>query len=160
MHFVLLLCFSSSCCQFLWIFHWEEALSVSMFGACVTGSYAISTLVGPFHRKWRLSLDRKRPCPEAVLTGSMFCACPAFSPRFFFLTRVVQFWSEVTSPEEALSGSGLDRKYILRIPGFFRVFFLSSRTKCWLGVFSTTSTSYNHKKLPPFYFHIMHHYAS
>jgi hypothetical protein len=26
-----------------------------------------------------------------------------------------------------------------------------------LGVFSTTSASYNHRKLPPLYFHIMHH---
>ena len=31
-------------------------------------------------------------------------------------------------PEEALSGSGPDRKYALRMPGFFPRFFLSSST--------------------------------
>jgi hypothetical protein len=35
---------------------------------------------------------------------------------------------KVTSLEEALSGSGLDRKYVLRIPGFFPSFFLSIST--------------------------------
>jgi hypothetical protein len=44
------------------------------------------------------------------------------------------FTLEVTSvtwlPEEALSWSGHDRKYVLRIPGFFPRFFLSSSTKC------------------------------
>jgi hypothetical protein len=30
----------------------------------------------------------------------------------------------VTSPEMALSGSGPDQKYVLRMPGFFRIFFL------------------------------------
>jgi hypothetical protein len=48
----------------------EEALSGSRFCACSTGSCTISTLAGPFDRKW--------PCPEAVMTGSRFCACPAF----------------------------------------------------------------------------------
>jgi hypothetical protein len=35
------------------------------------------------------SRDRKRPCPEALLTGSRFCACPVF-PRVFF--SVVVTW--------------------------------------------------------------------
>jgi hypothetical protein len=54
--------------------------SGSMFCACATGSCAISTLLGPFDRKW--------PWPEAVLIGSRFCACPAFS--LFFSLVVVQ----------------------------------------------------------------------
>ena len=29
------------------------------------------------------SRDRKRPCPEALLTGSRFCACPVSPPAFF-----------------------------------------------------------------------------
>ena len=33
------------------------------------------------------------------------------------------------------------------MPGFFPCSFLSSSTKCWLGVFSKTSASYNHRKL-------------
>jgi hypothetical protein len=33
------------------------------------------------------SRDRNRLCPEVVLTGSRFCACPAF-PRVFFLVVV------------------------------------------------------------------------
>jgi hypothetical protein len=39
--------------------------------------------------KWR---DRKRPCPEVVLIGSRFCACPAFSPRFFLSSSTVVTW--------------------------------------------------------------------
>jgi hypothetical protein len=35
---------------------------------------------------------------------------------------------KVASLEETLSGSGLDRKYVLRIPGFFTRFFLSIST--------------------------------
>jgi hypothetical protein len=43
--------------------------------------------------------DRKRLCPEVVLTGSRFCACPAFS-RVFFLVVVswVRIWPKVTWP--------------------------------------------------------------
>ena len=37
-------------------------------------------------------------------------------------------------------------------PYFFPSFFLSSSTQCWLVVFSTTSASYNHRKLPPILF--------
>ena len=40
--------------------------------------------------------------------------------------------------------------YYFRV--FFPSFFLSSSTKCLLWVFSTTSASYNHRKLPPFLF--------
>ena len=38
---------------------------------------------GVFWPEVTKSRDRKRPCPEAVLIGSRFCACPAFPPRFF-----------------------------------------------------------------------------
>jgi hypothetical protein len=43
--------------------------------------------------------DRKRPCPEAVLIGSRFCACPTF-PRAFFLVVVtwLRMWPKVTWP--------------------------------------------------------------
>ena len=67
-------------------------------------------------------------------------------------------WPEVAWPEEALFGSTIyacttgscaisalvrpfDRK--LATGSAFPRFFLSSSTKCWLGMFSTTSTSYN-----------------
>ena len=38
---------------------------------------------GTFWPKVTKSRYRKRPGPEVFLTGSRFCACPAFSPRFF-----------------------------------------------------------------------------
>jgi hypothetical protein len=31
------------------------------------------------------SRDRKRPCPEALITGSRCCACPVSPPRFFLV---------------------------------------------------------------------------
>jgi hypothetical protein len=40
------------------------------------------------------SRDRKGPCPEVALTGSRFCACPAFSGAFFFV--VVPWLPDVT----------------------------------------------------------------
>jgi hypothetical protein len=45
------------------------------------GSCALSALVGPFDRNWKVTW------PEEALTGSMFCAYPAFS-RVFFLVVV------------------------------------------------------------------------
>jgi hypothetical protein len=56
----------------------EVTMSGSMFCACATGNCAISALVGPFDRKWRQSRDRKRPCPEVILTGSRFCHARLF----------------------------------------------------------------------------------
>ena len=46
--------------------------------------------------------------PEAVLTGSMFCACPAFSPAFFFLVVVqlyhgYRMWPKITWPPSGFS---------------------------------------------------------
>jgi hypothetical protein len=61
---------------------------------------------------------------------------------------------EVTWPEEAMSGSGPIRKYVLRMPGFSPRFFLSSSTTCWIGLFSATFALYDHRKLP-FNFHIV-----
>jgi hypothetical protein len=58
-----------------------------MFGACATGSCAIFAKVGTFWPEVTKSRHWKRPCPEAVLIGSMFCAYPAFS-RVFFLVLV------------------------------------------------------------------------
>ena len=47
--------------------------------------------------------------------------------------------------------------FVLFFPVLFSsIFFLVVVQKIWLGVFSTTSASYNHRKLPlPFYFHIL-----
>jgi hypothetical protein len=71
-------------------------------GAYATGSCAISALVWPFDRKWRQSRDRKRPCPEGGLTGSRFCACPAFFPAFFLV--VVTWLPDVTDGHLTPSG--------------------------------------------------------
>jgi hypothetical protein len=73
----------------------EVTMLGSMFCACATGCWAISALVETFDRKWRQLRDWKRPCPEVALTGSRFCACPAFLPRFFPLV-VVTWLPEVT----------------------------------------------------------------
>jgi hypothetical protein len=64
----------------------SRALSGSMFCACATGSCAISALVGPFWSEVTKSRDRKRLCPEAIPTGSMFSAFPLFTPCVFFLS--------------------------------------------------------------------------
>ena len=58
----------------------EAALFGSMLCACATGSWAISALVGTFHRKWQ-SRDRKRPCPALLFFRTFFLY---FSPRTFF----------------------------------------------------------------------------
>jgi hypothetical protein len=95
--------------------HKSRALSWSMFCACTTGSCAISALVRSFWPKWQSQWQshvtgrgsvRKGPCPEVVLTGSRFCACPAF-PRVFFL-EIVTWLPDVIqghlTPFEALLG--------------------------------------------------------
>ena len=51
---------------------------------------------GAFWPEVTKSCDRKRNCPEVALTGSRFCACPAF-PRVFFLL-VVTWLPKVTWP--------------------------------------------------------------
>jgi hypothetical protein len=38
------------------------------------------------------SREWKRPYPEEALTGSMFCACPVFPPRFFLSSSTVVTW--------------------------------------------------------------------
>ena len=62
--------------------------------------------------------------------------------RTFFLVVVQQCWL----------GCFLRRPHLKKK---FSYFFLSSSTKCWLAVFSTTSASYDNRKVPPFYFHIL-----
>ena len=47
---------------------------------------------GDFWPEVTKSHDRKRLCPEVVLTRSRFCACPAFSPRFFLSSSTVVTW--------------------------------------------------------------------
>ena len=101
---------------------WPEVTSPvvmgSMFCACATGSCAISVLVGPFDRKWQSHVT------ERALTGSMFCAFPAFS-RVFFLS----------SSNMATLGS-------CATPIMTEGHVIPSE------VFSTTSASYNHRKTP------------
>jgi hypothetical protein len=90
----------------------------SMLCTCATGSCAISVLVGPFDRKWQSHVT------ERALTGSMFCAFPAFS-RVFFLS----------SSNMATLGS-------CATPIMTEGHVIPSE------VFSTTSASYNHRKTP------------
>ena len=54
---------------------------------------------GAFWPEVTKSPDLKRPCPEAVLMGSRFCACPAFSRVFFLSSSTVVTWlPKVTWP--------------------------------------------------------------
>jgi hypothetical protein len=103
-------------------------------------------LVGVFSTT-AASRNRKRPCPEGPRTGSMFCACPVFSPVFFFLV-VVTWLPDVTKGHLTLFGVPLDvrmRNRKLRNTNSDR----RSRDSFGsvLGVFSTTSASYDHRKL-------------
>ena len=84
---------------------WRQSVSRSMLCACATGSYVISALVWPFDRKWQ-SRNRKRHCPEVVLTGSRFCACPIFSHVFFLV--VVTWLPDVTNGHLTSFGVPLD----------------------------------------------------
>ena len=130
----------------------------------MTGSCSISALEGPFGRRWRQSRDWKRPCPEVALTGSRFCACTAFSRAFFLV--VVTWLPDVTKGH--LSPFGVPLGVRMRNRKLHNT--RSSSKQCWLGVFSTTSVSYNHRKpcvlylawwlelalvICPFYFHIV-----
>ena len=47
------------------------------------------------------------------------------------LCNIRPSWGLLTGSD--VTGSGPARKYVLRMPGFFPCFFLSSSTKCWLG---------------------------
>ena len=117
-----------------------------MFCACTIGSCAISALVGPFDRKWSW--------PEV---------CSAHAP-FFFLV-VVTWLPDMT--EGHLTSFGVPLGIRMRNRKLCNT--RSSSKQCWLGVFSTTSASYNHRKprflylawllelalvICPFYFHI------
>jgi hypothetical protein len=53
--------------------HNRKLRNIRHSGACLTGSDKVI---------W----------PEMVLTGSMFCACPAFPPRFFLSSSTVVTW--------------------------------------------------------------------
>ena len=80
----------------------EVTLTGSMLcAACATGSCAISTLVGPFDRKWQSHVTgrgsvRKCPWPEDVLR------MPGFFPHLFFL--VVTWLPDVTEGHLTPSG--------------------------------------------------------
>jgi hypothetical protein len=74
--------------------------------------------------KWRQSHDRKRRQSRVRKYVIRMC-----NRKLRNIRLNVAFWPEVTSvtwPEEALSGRGPDRQYVLRMPGFFPGFFLSS----------------------------------
>ena len=83
----------------------------------------ISALVGPFDRKWSW--------PEV---------CSAHAP-FFFLV-VVTWLPDVT--EGHLTSFGVPLGVLMRNRKLCNT--CSSSKQCWLGVFSTTSASYNHRK--------------
>ena len=98
---------------------------------------------GTFWPEVTKSRDRKRPFPEVFLTGSRFCACPAF-PRVFFLSS-------------SNMATGCDRRLLdpFGVPMGVRNRklrnTLNDRRSCdpfgnVHGVFSTTSASYNHRK--------------
>ena len=101
--------------------------------------------VAPYPPQWghlpevTKSHDRKWPCPEAALIGSRFCACPAFS-RVFFLV-VVPWLPDVT--EGHLTPFGVHLGVRMRNQKLCNT---RSSKQCWLGVFSTTSASYDHRK--------------
>jgi hypothetical protein len=143
----------------------SHALSGSMFCACATRSCAISALVF-FYRKWRQSRDRNRPCPEVAqyptywgpfhrkwqsrVTGSGPAWAPFF-PRFIFLSSstVVIWLPDVTKGHLTLFGIPLGVRMHNRKLRNIR----SDRRSrdplgSVLGVFSTTSASYNHRKFP------------
>jgi hypothetical protein len=61
------------------------------------------------------------PCPEVCYAHAQPGVAP-YPPEWGLLTA----GDKVTWPEVALSGSGPGRKYVLRIPRFFRVFFFLS----------------------------------
>jgi hypothetical protein len=117
----------------------EVTLSWSIFCACATGSCAISSLVGAFWPEVTKSRDRKTPCPEVSMIGSRFCACPAF-PRVFLSSR-----------------TGCDRRLLDPFGVPLGMHNRKLRNTCSdrrsrdplgsiLGVFSTTSASYNPRK--------------
>ena len=108
--------------------HQSGALSGSMFCACATESCAISAPVGPFDRKWRESRDRKGLWPEV---GS---AHARIFPRAFFV--VVVPWLPGVTKGVPL---GLRNRKLCNT---------HSSKQCWLGVFSMTFASYNHRKPP------------
>ena len=111
----------------------EETMSGtgSMLCTCATGSLAIP-LVGPFHRKWR-------HWPEVIV-----CACP--TGTFCITTRVVvhvhgyRRGGRVCACPTGSCGI-FHRKLATGSDIIFPCIFLSDSTKCWLGVFSTTSAS-------------------
>jgi hypothetical protein len=115
--------------------HQSGALSGSMFCACATESCAIFAPVGLFDRKWRKSRDRKKLWPEV---GS---AHARIFPRAFLLV-VVPWRPDATKGHLTPFGVplGLRNRKLCNTR--------SSGKQCWLGVFSMTFASYNHRKPP------------
>jgi hypothetical protein len=107
-----------------------------MFCACTTGSCAISALVWPFDRKWQSHVTGSGPGRKYVLR------MPRFFPRVFFFLVVVTWLPDVTEGHFIPFGVPLG----VRIRNRKLCNTRSSSKQCWLGVFSTTSASYNHRK--------------
>ena len=92
---------------------------------------------GAFWPEVTKSRDRKRTCPEVTLTGSRFCACPAFFPlRFSLSSSTMATEGHLTPSEFPLSVRNRKLRNI-RSDRRSRDPFISV-----LGVFSTTSASY------------------
>ena len=121
---------------------WRYSVSGGILCACATGSCAISALVGVFWPEVTKSRDPNNPCPEAVLIGSRFCACPAFSPRFFLSCSNMATEGHLTPsgfPWVCACATGSCTTPVVtegHVIPFGSV----------LGVFSTTSVSYIHRK--------------
>ena len=86
------------------------------------------------------SRDWKRPCPEVALTGRRFCACPAFSRAFFLV--VVTWLPKVTWSLRGSLWVYATGSCATPVMTEGHVTPLGSI----LGVFSTTSASYNPRK--------------
>jgi hypothetical protein len=100
---------------------------------------------GAFWPEVTKSPDRKRPCPEVVLTRSMFYACPAFSPRFFLSSSNMATGCD----RRSLDPFGVPLGVCMRNRKL-RNTRSDRRSRDPFGsvieVFSTTSASYNHRK--------------
>ena len=77
---------------------WPEVTSVT----CPVRKLRNIRPSGAFWPEVTTSRHRKRPCPQAALTGSRFCACPVFSRAFFLV--VLTWLPDVTQGHLIPSG--------------------------------------------------------
>ena len=74
------------------------------------------------------------------VTGSRFCACPDFPPRFFLSSSTMATGCDQRSLDTFRGALGFAQRKLCNTR--------SSSKQCWLGVFSMTFASYNHRKPP------------